>query len=479
MDVQALPKLSVNRHIEDQDPLLTREELKKANDTQRLPPLTQMKKQLLLRKEILGKVAKCYHAGIKKASFIPGKTPIQYSGRVYDEKELQNLVDSSLDFWLTHGRFSAEFERSLARFLGIEHCMLVNSGSSANLLAISALSSPLLGKRRLKPGDEIITTASGFPTTINPILQNGFTPVFVDIEPGTYNIDPRALKKAVTHKTKAIVISHTLGNPCRLDAIKTIADNYGLWFIEDNCDALGAKFNGCYTGSFGDISTCSFFPAHHITTGEGGAVFTANDLLYKIIMSFRDWGRDCWCKSGFDNTCGRRFSRKFPNLPEGYDHKYIYSHIGYNLKMTEMQAAIGVAQLKKLPFFIRKRRSNFNYLYERLRVCEKYLALPRWDKLSEPSWFGLPLLVKDSSLFTREKIVRCLEESKIATRMLFGGNLLKQPAYQHIQCRIVGELKNTDLVMNNLFWIGVYPGLTPPMLRFMSNRIREIFSHHG
>ena len=438
-----------------------------------------MKSQLQLRKEILGKVVEFYHAGTKRTDFIPGKTVINYSGRVYDEKELQSLVDSSLDFWLTSGRFSEEFERLLTGFLGSKHCLLVNSGSSANLLAVSALTSPLLEKRRLKAGDEVITTACGFPTTLNPILQNGFIPVFVDVELGTYNIDPEALKKAVTRKTKAIVVSHTLGNPCSLDVIKKIADKYGLWFIEDNCDALGSKFNGNYTGTFGDISTCSFFPAHHITTGEGGAVLTAHSLLNKIIMSLRDWGRDCWCKPGSDNTCGKRFSRKFGNLPRGYDHKYVYSHIGYNLKVTDMQAAIGVAQLKKLPGFIKKRISNFNFLYERLRAHEKYLILPRWDKLSEPSWFGFPLLVKDRSPLNRDEIVRYLEENKIATRMLFGGNLLKQPAYQNINYRAIGGLENTDLVMNNLFWIGVYPGLTPEKLKFMASKLLEIFAFHG
>ncbi len=438
-----------------------------------------MKSQPQLRKEILGKVAEFYQAGIKRADFIPAKTIINYSGRVYDEKELQSLVDSALDFWLTSGRFSEEFERSLAGFLGITHCVLVNSGSSANLLAVSALTSPLLGKRRLKAGDEVITTACGFPTTLNPILQNGFIPVFVDVELGTYNIDPKAIKKALTRKTKAILISHTLGNPCSLDVIKKIADKYGLWFIEDNCDALGSKFNGHYTGTFGDISTCSFFPAHHITTGEGGAVLTRDRLLKKIIMSLRDWGRDCWCRPGFDNTCGQRFSRKFGNLPQGYDHKYVYSHIGYNLKATDMQAAIGVAQLKKLPGFIKKRRSNFSFLYNSLRAYEKYLILPRWDRLSEPSWFGFPLLVKDSSPFNRDEIVRHLEENKIATRMLFGGNLLKQPAYQNIKYRVIGKLENTDLVMNNFFWIGVYPGLSPEKLKFMASKLLELFAAHG
>jgi len=325
----------------------------------------------------------------------------------------------------------------------------------------------------------VITTACGFPTTLNPILQNGFIPVFVDVELGTYNIDPKALKKAATRKTKALLVSHTLGNPCNLDSIKKIADKHGLWFIEDNCDALGSKFKGNYTGTFGDLATFSFFPAHHITMGEGGAVLTRDRLLNKIIMSLRDWGRDCWCKPGFDNTCGQRFGRKFGDLPQGYDHKYVYSHIGYNLRATDMQAAIGVAQLKKLPGFIKKRRSNFSFLYNRLRAYEKYLILPRWDRLSEPSWFGFPLLVKDSSPFNRDEIVRHLEENKIATRMLFGGNLLKQPAYQNIKYRVIGRLENTDLAMNNFFWIGVYPGLTPEKLKFMASKLLELFAAHG
>jgi len=438
-----------------------------------------MKSQSQLRKEILGKVIEFYKAGLKRTDFMPGKTLINYAGRVYDEKEMISLVDSALDFWLTSGRFSEEFERSLEGFLGIKYCLLVNSGSSANLLAVSALTSPLLGKRRLKAGDEVITTACGFPTTLNPILQNGFIPVFVDVELGTYNIQAEKIEKAITKKTKAIFTAHTLGNPISIDKVKRIAKKHYLWWIEDNCDALGSKFNGNYTGTFGDISTCSFFPAHHITMGEGGAVLTSDALLNKIIMSLRDWGRDCWCKPGFDNTCGKRFSRKFGNLPQGYDHKYVYSHIGYNLKATDMQAAIGVAQLKKLPGFIKKRRSNFSFLYNRLRAYEKYLILPRWDKLSEPSWFGFPLLVKDSSPFNRDEIVRYLEENKIATRMLFGGNLLKQPAYQNIKYRAIGGLINTDLVMNRLFWIGVYPGLTPEKLKFIVSKFRKLFAAHG
>lgn len=438
-----------------------------------------LKREKEIRQSIFTKVKQLYKLRRNLEKFVPGESKIPYAGRVYDEKEIINLVDASLDFWLTSGRFTDEFERSLEGFLGIKHCLLVNSGSSANLLAVSALTSPLLGKRRLKPSDEVITTACGFPTTLNPIIQNNLVPVFIDVDLGTYNIQAEKIEQAITKKTKAIFTTHTLGNPISIDKVKRITKKYDLWWIEDNCDALGSKFNGSYTGTFGDISTCSFFPAHHITMGEGGAVLTADSRLNKIIMSLRDWGRDCWCKPGFDNTCGKRFSRKFGNLPQGYDHKYVYSHIGYNLKATDMQAAIGVAQLKKLPGFIKKRRSNFSFLYNRLRAYEKYLILPRWDRLSEPSWFGFPLLVKDSSPFNRDEIVRYLEGNKIVTRMLFGGNLLKQPAYQNIKCRVIGGLINTDLVMNNFFWIGVYPGLTPEKLKFIVSKFRKLFAAHG
>jgi len=438
-----------------------------------------MKSKAQLKKEILEKVVEFYRAGLKKTGFKPGETLINYSGRVYDQQELRNLVDASLDFWLTSGRFTDEFERSLERFLGIKHCLLVNSGSSANLLAVSALTSPLLGKRRLLPGDEVITTSCGFPTTLNPIIQNNLVPVFVDVELGTYNIQVELIEKAITKKTKAIFTAHTLGNPINIDKIRRIVKKYDLWWIEDNCDALGTKFNGNYTGAFGDISTCSFYPAHHITMGEGGAVLTSNLLLRKIIMSLRDWGRDCWCKAGSDNTCGKRFTGKFGDLPKGYDHKYVYSHIGYNLKATEMQAAIGVAQLKKLPGFIRKRKTNFDFLFKSLSKYEKYLILPKWHKLAEPSWFGLPVLVKNNSPYDRDVIVNYLEKNKIATRMLFGGNLLKQPAYRDIKCRISGDLRNSDLVMNSLFWIGVYPGLDQEKLKFIAKNFQECFSAHG
>ena len=425
-----------------------------------------MNNQEKLRKQILEKVKEFYDAG-ERRKFIPGKTGVSYAGRVYDEKEIINLVDASLDFWLTTGRYAKQFEKELAKFLDVKYCLLTNSGSSANLLAISALTSPLLKERRLKPGDEIITPACGFPTTLNPIIQNKLVPVFVDIELGTYNIDANKIERAISEKTKAIFIAHTLGNPANLDKIMKIIKKYNLWFCEDNCDALGSKYKGRFTGSFGHISTCSFYPAHHITMGEGGAVLTNDPLLKKIILSFRDWGRDCYCEPGGNNTCGKRFSQQFGKLPFGYDHKYVYSHIGYNLKVTDMQAAIGVAQLKKLPEFIKTRKRNFSFLYECLKKYEKYFLLPQVTKNSEPSWFGFPILVKESSPFGRDNIVNFLEDNKIATRMLFGGNLIKQPAYENVRYRICGDFEKTNLVTNDLFWIGVYPGMTAEKLQYM------------
>ncbi|MDD5356062.1 MAG: lipopolysaccharide biosynthesis protein RfbH, partial [Candidatus Omnitrophica bacterium] len=392
-----------------------------------------------------------------------------------DESELINLVDASLDFWLTAGRYAKEFEKRLAEFLKIKHCLLVNSGSSANLLAVSALTSPLLKERRLKPGDEVITTACGFPTTLNPILQNNLVPVFVDVELGTYNIKAQNLEKAITRKTKAIFSAHTLGNPVDINTIKKVVNKYNLWWIEDNCDSLGSKYRNKFTGTFGDLSTCSFYPPHHITTGEGGAVLTSDPLLKKIVMSLRDWGRDCWCESGHDDTCKMRFKQKFGDLPYGYDHKYVYSHIGYNLRATDMQAAIGCAQLNKLSGFIEARNKNFKFLYNLFKKYEDYFILPQAEKHSDPSWFGFPVLVKDAASFKRADIVNYLEINKIATRMLFGGNLLRQPAYKNIKYRISGNLKNTDLVMNNLFWIGVYPGLTEEMLSYLKETVDSFF----
>ncbi|MFH0738942.1 MAG: lipopolysaccharide biosynthesis protein RfbH [Candidatus Omnitrophota bacterium] len=437
-----------------------------------------MNKQAKLKKEIFKKVREFYKVGHKKPVFSAGKDIINYAGRVYDEKEMIHLVDSALDFWLTSGRFTDKFERSLAGFLGIKHCLLVNSGSSANLLAVSALTSSLLGKRRLKPDDEVITTACGFPTTLNPIIQNNLVPVFIDVELGTYNIQAEKIEKAITKKTKAIFTAHTLGNPANIDRISKIVKKYHLWWIEDNCDSLGSKYRARFTGTFGDISTCSFYPAHHITMGEGGAVLTNDNLLRKIIASFRDWGRDCWCQTGDDNTCKKRFAQKFGGLPFGYDHKYVYSHIGYNLKATDMQAAVGVAQLEKLPKFIEARKKNFEFLYRVFKVYEKYFILPQTESHSEPSWFGFPVLVRDNAPFSRADIVSYLEKNKISTRMLFGSNLTKQPAYQNIKFRVVGRLPNTDLVMNRLFWIGVYPGLTREKLQFIARKLTELFNKY-
>jgi len=431
-----------------------------------------------IRRRIFRDVKKLYSLRKANQRFIPAKTPVKYGGRVYNEEELINLVDSSLDFWLTSGRFAEQFEKNLSKFLGVKYCSLVNSGSSANLLAISALTSPKLGKRRLKPQDEVITTACGFPTTLNPILQNNLVPVFVDIESGTYNIDVSKIERAITAKTKAIFIAHTLGNPVDLDKIVKICKKYKLWLCEDNCDALGSKYQNRYTGSFGDISTCSFYPPHHITMGEGGAVLTNNPILHRIVNSFRDWGRDCWCAPGEDNSCGRRFSQRFGSLPLGYDHKYVFSHIGYNFKITDMQAAIGVVQLKKLPQFINSRKRNFKFLYSVLKNYQEYISLPLWDSKSSVSWFGFPIFVKEDAPFNRADFIAFLENNKISTRMLFGGNLTKQPAYRHVKLKISGNLKVSDEVMNNLFWIGVYPGLTLQHLKYIERIIRSFFAKY-
>ena len=434
-----------------------------------------MRAEKEIRKEIFDKVVELYNLRKPQEKFISGETKINYAGRVYDEKEMISLVDSALDFWLTTGRFAKQFEDEFAKFLGVKYCLLTNSGSSANLLAISALTSPKLGERRLKPEDEVITTACGFPTTVNPIIQNNLVPVFIDVGFGTYNIQTDIIEEAITEKTKAIFIPHTLGNPAELDKIIEIVKKYDLWFIEDNCDSLGSKYKGNYTGTFGHISTCSFYPAHHITMGEGGAVLTNDFLLKEIIASFRDWGRDCWCEPGCDNTCGKRFGWQLGKLPYGYDHKYIYSHIGYNLKITDMQAAIGVEQLKKLPGFIDKRKENFRMLYDKLKKYENWFVLPEATENSEPSWFGFPILVREDAPFTRAEIVGYLEENKIATRMLFGGNLTKQPAYENVKYRVVNSLENTDLVMNNLFWIGVYPEITDDKLDYVVKTIDRFF----
>ncbi len=421
-----------------------------------------------IKKEIFGKVKEYYLLAHKKEVFIPGKSKINYAGRVFDEKEIISLVDSSLEFWLTAGRFATQFEKEFAEFLGVKYCLLTNSGSSANLLAISALTSPTLGERQLKPGDEVITVAAGFPTTVNPIVQNNLVPVFVDVDLGTYNIHHSKIEEAITEKTKAIIIAHTMGNPFNLKEVARIAKKHNLWLIEDSCDALGSKYDGKYTGTFGDIATFSFYPPHMITMGEGGALVTNNPQLKQLIKSFRDWGRDCYCGPGCDNTCGKRFSQQLGTLPFGYDHKYTYSHIGYNLKVTDMQAAIGVEQLKKLPSFIDARKRNFKLLYSGLKKYEKYFIMPETEKEADPSWFGFLLTVREDVVgFTKNDIVKYLEDNKIATRMLFAGNITRQPSFKNVKYRISGSLENTDKIMNNTFWIGVYPGMTEIMINYI------------
>ena len=426
-----------------------------------------------LKKEIFNLVTKYYIGKHKSKQFIPGETYIQYAGRVYDEKEMISLVDSALDFWLTAGRFAKQFEGEFAKFLGVKHCILTNSGSSANLLAISALTSPKLGERRLKPGDEVITTACAFPTTVNPIIQNNLIPVFIDVDVGTYNIRTDKIEGAISKKTKAIFLAHTLGNPFNLDKIQDICEKYNLWLIEDNCDALGTKYDERYTGTFGHIATFSFYPAHHITMGEGGALVTNDNKLKGIIKSFKDWGRDCWCEPGHDNTCGKRFSWQLGSLPFGYDHKYIYSHIGYNLKITDMQAAVGFEQLKKLPLFIKARKNNFKFLYDILKKYEKYFILPEVEPKADPSWFGFLLTVRRDAGFTRDEIVKYLENNKIASRMIFAGNIIRHPSFKDINYRVYENLDNTDFIMNNTFWIGVYPGLSSEMIDYIINKIEK------
>lgn len=425
----------------------------------------------LLRKEILQLIATYYVQAFPSNEFVPGKTLVPVSGRVFDSDDLVHLVDASLDFWLTTGRYANQFEQEFARFMGVRHDVLCNSGSSANLLALSALSSPKLGDRRLKPGDEVITVAAGFPTTVNPIIQNGLVPVFLDIELGTYNIDVRYLEEAISPRTRAVMIAHTLGNPFNVDAVLEVVTRHNLWLIEDNCDALGSTYKGQLTGTFGDLATVSFYPAHHITMGEGGCVLTNRHELKELVESFRDWGRDCWCDTGKDNTCGKRFDWQLGELPYGYDHKYIYSHIGYNLKLTDMQAAIGIAQLKKLPNFIEARKRNWQLLYKGLKSFEEFLILPQPTQDSDPSWFGFIITVRPEASFTRNDLIRYLETHKVATRLLFGGNLTRQPAYQGTSYRVVGELKNTDTVMNQTFWVGVYPGLTEQMIAYVVDTV--------
>ncbi len=432
-----------------------------------------------IREQIRGLVAEFYDAEYTGKVFTEGSSPVPVSGRVFDAEDIQTLVESSLDFWLTTGRFAHQFEKEFAAYFGVRSASLVNSGSSANLVAFSALTSTKLGSRRVKPGDEVITVAAGFPTTVNPIIQNGCVPVFIDVTLPTFEVDVTQLEAALSPKTKAVMIAHTLGNPYDLDAVSAFCKKHKLWLVEDCCDAVGALYKGKKVGTFGDIATVSFYPAHHITMGEGGAVMTDSPTLKTLIESFRDWGRDCWCEPGKDNTCGKRFDWELGDLPCGYDHKYTYSHIGYNLKLTDMQAAVGVSQLKKLPRFIAARRKNFDYLYAGLKKFDGVLMLPVSTPDSEPSWFGFPLAVKPDAPFTRDQLTRHLDDSKIGTRLLFGGNLVRQPAYEDIQKRVVGDLANTDFVMRQVFWIGLYPGLTEQMLDYTIRTIGEFIEGGG
>jgi CDP-6-deoxy-D-xylo-4-hexulose-3-dehydrase len=455
-------------------------------------------------REAVGDFYRAAHEPRQQAPFVPGETPVPVSGKVYDGDDMATAMEAVLDFWLTTGRFAAAFEKSFSDFLGIRHTSLCNSGSSANLLAISCLTSPKLKDRRLQPGDEVITLAAGFPTTVNPILQNRLIPVFVDVTIPTYNVDAAQLEAALSDRTRAVFLPHTLGNPFDLDAVTTFCRKHDLYLIEDNCDALGATYElqaekgapfsathrlgtphssegghlpaneqreRLYTGAIGDIATFSFYPAHHITMGEGGAVTTNSGELKRLIESFRDWGRDCWCETGHNNTCKRRFDQQFDDLPFGYDHKYVYSHIGYNLKLTDFQAALGVSQLKKLPRFIEIRRRNFQILYDGLKNYQEFFILPEATPHSQPSWFGFPIAVRPEAPFTRRELIRHLDQAKIDTRLLFGGNLARQPAFREAPHRKVGDLKNSDFVMNHVFWIGVYPGLTGQMLHYVVEQL--------
>lgn len=437
------------------------------------------KKTDKLRKEILEKVKELHREEQKEENFELGKDTIPFAARVFDEKEKVSLVDSSLDFWLTTGRYAEEFEAKFADFMDQRYCSLVNSGSSANLVALSALTSDKLEDRKLKAGDEVITVAAGFPTTVNPIVQNNLVPVFVDVELGTYNIKVSEkvseLEKALSDKTKAIMLAHTLGNPFNLEAVTEFAEEYDLYLIEDCCDAVGTTYDGEMVGTFGDFATVSFYPAHHMTMGEGGAVLTNNPVYKKLAVSFRDWGRDCYCEPGANNTCGRRFSMQFGDLPYGYDHKYVYSHVGYNLKVTDMQAAVGVEQLKKLPDFIKARKENFEKLYKGIKEFEEYLILPEAEENSDPSWFAFPLSVRENDKFTKNELVNYLEENKVMTRQLFAGNLTRQPAYQNVEYRVVGDLANTDYIMNNTFFIGVYPGLNDQKIEYIIQQFADFF----
>lgn len=427
------------------------------------------------RKDIARLVEKFAGEVFTPKPFVAGETIVPPSGKVLGAYEMQLMVEASLDGWLTTGRFNKQFEERLAKYLGVEHVLTVNSGSSANLLALTSLTSPSLGERSLKPGDEVITVAAGFPTTVNPILQNGLVPVFVDAEIPTYNIDVRLLDQAYSDRTRAVMVAHTLGNPYNLEAVKKFTEKHNLWLIEDCCDALGSEYKGQKVGTFGDIATLSFYPAHHITMGEGGAVFTNSSELKKLVESFRDWGRDCYCDPGCENTCGKRFSQQLGDLPFGYDHKYIYSHLGYNLKISDMQAACGLAQMDRLPEFVNKRKINFNYLKEKLSSVEEFLILPEATTDSSPSWFGFPITIREESKVARVELLKYLDQNKIGTRLLFSGNLTRQPYFKNQNYRVIGKLKNSDRIMNQTFWIGVYPGLTEEMLSFVVDKIESFF----
>ncbi len=465
-----------------------------------LTPAANADRQAQLRQSIADLVAEFAHDKFSPQAFVPGVTPIPAAGKVLDATELQHMVAAALDGWLTTGRFNDAFEDRLARFLGVKHLITVNSGSSANLIAFSVLTSPKLGERAIQPGDEVIAVAAGFPTTVNPILQYGAVPVFVDVQLGTYNIDASRIEAALGPRTKAIMLAHTLGNPFNLEVITRLCRQHDLWLIEDCCDALGSTYHlppsplavegrgeGASpasntprpVGTFGDIGTLSFYPAHHITMGEGGAVFTNNGLLKPIAESFRDWGRDCFCATGQDNTCKKRFAWQLGSLPAGYDHKYTYSHAGYNFKITDMQAACGLAQLDKLPDFIARRKANFAYLTKRLRAAEEFLILPQATPHSDPSWFGYPLTLRPAARIARVELLRHLDRHKIGTRLLFGGNLTRQPYFQGRHYRIAGDLTNTDRIMHDTFWIGLYPGLSREMLDYAADQILAVLTHKG
>ncbi len=429
-----------------------------------------------LRQEIIEKTKEYYKAKFTPQPFTPGKSKVNYAGRVFDENEIVNAVEASLDFWLTEGRYSEEFARKIADFLHVEHVLLTNSGSSANLLAFSALTSEKLGDRRLKPGDEVISVAAGFPATVTPIIQCGLVPVFVDVDIETYNINIEQAEKAITDKTRCIFIAHTLGNPFNLDAIMALANKHNLWVIEDNCDAFGSKYRGKYTGTFGHLSTISFYPAHHITTGEGGAIVTDDAQLANLVRAFRDWGRDCYCLGGENNTCRKRFAQQFGNLPFGYDHKYVYSEVGYNLKMTDLQAAIGVAQMDKLADFCDKRRANFKKHYAIFSKYPQYFSLPKATENADPAWFAFIVTVKPDAPFTRDKITSYFNRKLIETRNLFAGNMTKQPAFVGKNWRIADTLKVTDTIMNNTFFLGTYPGLTDEMFEYEATVLEEFIN---